>query len=551
MRTSSLPKLPAVASVLALVGSAAAFTQDVPQAVLIRSQAVPGVPGATLTGIDWVASNRTGGLVVNLSGSGAGFIDGLWGTLGGGTPGLLRTAGPIQGADVMTFRDPCSGAGERLVYIANVVGQPPALVVDDTIVAQVGDASVPGGGTWIAFSEPYVDLDGRPWFRGQYAQTGGGAVWGLFRGDPLEAVLLPGDLVPGLPGGTAYVGGGPDTGYHPSETGVHWAGVVRNSVGSREAIVIDGVVEATGGVGFVSWNAIPPVFEPNGSESWNHFHQVQILDDRTYAAIGYTPRGILIRDGGLFVRDGHVVDGFELLSGLSTIAMNESGGLAWICNVRQGGSGSPNAVFREREFLFREGDTVDIDGDGVPDPGNTVYFIPGGVGQLAYTEEGTVWVVAQLDTPSMGQPWALLAVGEVFGRPYCTSQPTSAGVGARIQAVGSPVVTENSLRLRCVDMPLNAFGYFLCSRTQGFAVGPGGSQGDLCLTGSVGRFNGQIVNSAGIGALEIPVNLHAWPQPTGVIGAVAGESWNFQCWFRDANPTVTSNFSDGIEVVLR
>jgi hypothetical protein len=31
---------------------------------------------------------------------------------------------------------------------------------------------------------------------------------------------------------------------------------------------------------------------------------------------------------------------------------------------------------------------------------------------------------------------------------------------------------------------------------------------------------------------------------------MVGDTWNFQCWFRDANPMTTSNFSDAIEVVL-
>jgi hypothetical protein len=31
---------------------------------------------------------------------------------------------------------------------------------------------------------------------------------------------------------------------------------------------------------------------------------------------------------------------------------------------------------------------------------------------------------------------------------------------------------------------------------------------------------------------------------------LAGETWNFQCWFQDDNGAPTSNFTDGIEVVF-
>ena len=40
----------------------------------------------------------------------------------------------------------------------------------------------------------------------------------------------------------------------------------------------------------------------------------------------------------------------------------------------------------------------------------------------------------------------------------------------------------------------------------------------------------------------IPVN-----PPTAV---VPGDTWNFQCWYRDLNPTLTSNFSDGLTITF-
>lgn len=33
--------------------------------------------------------------------------------------------------------------------------------------------------------------------------------------------------------------------------------------------------------------------------------------------------------------------------------------------------------------------------------------------------------------------------------------------------------------------------------------------------------------------------------------AQTGESWSFQCWYRYANPNVTTNFSSTLEVFLR
>ncbi|MDE0915851.1 MAG: hypothetical protein OSB57_11820, partial [Planctomycetota bacterium] len=38
--------------------------------------------------------------------------------------------------------------------------------------------------------------------------------------------------------------------------------------------------------------------------------------------------------------------------------------------------------------------------------------------------------------------------------------------------------------------------------------------------------------------------------PQGVAFQI-GETWSFQGWYRDKNPTKTSNFTDGIEVMFR
>ena len=324
---------------------------------------------------------------------------------------------------------------------------------------------------------------------------------------------------------------------------------MRNSNGTRRAVVIDGAVEVAGGVPLVSWNALSERLGQLSKRVLNGFGMSVITDERRYAVIGGTPSGILIRDGELFVRNGQSVDAFQLGSDFRALSMTRQGRLAWQNRVILSGRGFMNAVFREDEFLFKEGDTVDIDGDGILDPGNTVFFIPGGPGSMTFTEDGVVWVRAQLDTVSMGQPWSLLAVGDVFGLLYCTSlQANSTGRGAAIRAVGSNVLGQNDLRLRCVDLPLNSFGYFLCSVDQGFVAGAGGSQGDLCVTGAVGRFNAQAMSSGSVGAIEIAVDWLNLPGPTGSVSASIGDRWSSCCGYRDANPSVTSNFSNGVEV---
>ena len=86
------------------------------------------------------------------------------------------------------------------------------------------------------------------------------------------------------------------------------------------------------------------------------------------------------------------------------------------------------------------------------------------------------------------------------------------------------------------------------------AVGPGGSQGILCLTGAVGRYvgPGQIQFSGAVRMMRLPIDLQSMPTPTGLTSASAGQTWHFQTWYRDTvGGTATSNFSDAVSVMFQ
>jgi len=139
-----------------------------------------------------------------------------------------------------------------------------------------------------------------------------------------------------------------------------------------------------------------------------------------------------------------------------------------------------------------------------------------------------------------------------IGARYCTAAVNSTGASALLGATGSAAAQQNDVTLRCTRMPQNAFSFFLTSATQGFVANPGGSQGNLCLSGGIGRYigPGQVQNSGAAGEVALRINLNQHPTPTGLVSVAAGQTWNFQCWYRDANPTVTSNFSDGLAVAF-
>jgi len=81
--------------------------------------------------------------------------------------------------------------------------------------------------------------------------------------------------------------------------------------------------------------------------------------------------------------------------------------------------------------------------------------------------------------------------------------------------------------------------------------GVGGSQGTLCVGPSVGRVVGGVVFQAGpTGTVSVAADLGALPTPAGAVSVQPGETWNFQAWFRDANPSQTSNMTDAVSVTF-
>lgn len=137
-----------------------------------------------------------------------------------------------------------------------------------------------------------------------------------------------------------------------------------------------------------------------------------------------------------------------------------------------------------------------------------------------------------------------------IGTNYCTAVPNSSGAAAVTSAAGSAAVVDQDFTLVAQNLPANQFGYFVVSATQGLIINPGGSQGHLCLAGQMGRFVAGVQNSGTLGEISYMVNLNGLPNPVSV-AVQPGDTWNFTAWFRDQNPSTTSNFSDGLAVTFQ
>ena len=143
----------------------------------------------------------------------------------------------------------------------------------------------------------------------------------------------------------------------------------------------------------------------------------------------------------------------------------------------------------------------------------------------------------------VGSPGSYLQVGcPGLGVDYCSSNANSTGQAAFLTASGSLGVADNALTLGVVGLPSFQVGYFLMSQTQGSVPGFGGSQGVLCLGGSIVRFDRHLLSTGAGSEVSFSPDLLDLPQD---IVIQPGETWNFQLWYRDKNPSTTSNTSNG------
>ncbi len=136
-----------------------------------------------------------------------------------------------------------------------------------------------------------------------------------------------------------------------------------------------------------------------------------------------------------------------------------------------------------------------------------------------------------------------------IGTNYCgPAIPNSSSAAGEISATGTTSIVANDVTLTASALPAGQFGYFITGQTQGF-FNPPGSQGFICLNGSIGRYN-QLANIIQGPTGSISIDLTAMPVSP-VAAVMPGETWRFQCWFRDNNPALTSNFTDGIAILFQ
>ena len=213
-------------------------------------------------------------------------------------------------------------------------------------------------------------------------------------------------------------------------------------------------------------------------------------------------------------------------------------------------------VINNDRVLLREGDPLDLDGNGLFD--DDLFFAGFGADDFRLTDNGILFFTATLRTGT-----TLAASGAVFmtldtnvgvGSSFCAAQPNSSGQASILSATGSSTLLDNLLTLHVEALPVGAFGFFVTSLEPNFVANPGGSTGDLCIASfTLGRYDAMAMAADMTGAVSLAIDLTATPFPSGPIAVAPGETRYWQFWHRDSDAmgVATSNFSRALSVTFQ
>ena len=266
--------------------------------------------------------------------------------------------------------------------------------------------------------------------------------------------------------------------------------------------------------------------------------------------VATTNLDIILKNGTEIVAaEGWSVPGFPggwvlTAIGSSTgVFISDRGNVIWLGKWDIPNTSIDSGIFFDHELLVEEGVTL-IDG-------SLVISLPANDAGMDVSNNGD-FLLCKLGLANGTSGAYLFEVLPVIGVPYCgPAVANSTGVPGFLTAGGSRNASDNYVILDALDLPMNSWGFFLAGLTQGFVTNPGGSEGNLCLGGAIGRYvgPGQIKNSETEGSFRLILDLTQMPQPAGFVSVQSGDTWSFQTWHRDAvGGAATSNFTNGVEV---
>ncbi len=348
----------------------------VPSALLVEDQPLPDMPTELVNSINNTAVNHVGGYAVTVNTTGSGTtLSHVWGSADGGPGATLRTEGTIGDLQQNSFESffglSNSGSVAYSPSSTDLVAGGTGLDgvwLDDQVVA-IEEQPVPGvpGMYWSFGSRPGVTAGDNIYWVGGVTDTPGGSTQGryLLLGSGATPLLFDGQLIPGLADPLDDL----SFDFRLSSLGTHFIAEIGTDTGSStndNSMVVDGQVAMSNGAPLTEGSPIPAASGGLPGENWDNFDYAGITQAGIWLITGDTDGDtttdeIVVLDGQIVYREGDTLGGEVLSGSIEGAYLNEDGDVAFIWDIQDN---SLEALFFNDELLVREGDAVDLDGDG-------------------------------------------------------------------------------------------------------------------------------------------------------------------------------------------
>ena len=374
---------------LPLLIGAGALEAQTPTVLLFEGDPVPGIPGSSITALQGVELNGIGGWMAGMLYEQGGAIQecGLASVDGQPPYSLLQEAthGNLEQTELALKSVDDLG---RHLYTATSFEVPNGsnaiygLWRDDAPLALRGEpaAGIPGQ-TYQVFHAFGQYAGDQVHFEAGYTTPPFGvfpAGQALFAGDPLQVLYKSGDQLPFV-NGTLIQNAQTTSAIlstHFARQGTHHlVGVqVGNTTNPRSYAILDGTPVFADGVVVGENISLGPNLEIHPNEHWDGVDARGVTESGSTLVWGLTNfRSVLLHDGFLAMFEDQVLGDWTLRSNNEGAAMNEGRDIVAQWNATLAGSNDwIETLFFNGRPLVQEGDRVDLDGDGVVDPGYEV-----------------------------------------------------------------------------------------------------------------------------------------------------------------------------------
>lgn len=349
---------------------------EVPKLLVYEGETLP-VEG-TVSSVNSPQTNGIGGwCIIMTADDGGGSVNRVWGSVDGvAAASTLRVEGMYDGYDQTSIQTTIDldDAGNVIYRSQTTTTEPTIFIGDNALIEE--ETIIPTGPlaglTWDFISNQQLSFNGTPYFIArvkhptQYEH--------LMRGTDFQVLLSSNDLLPGMPAILDNDSSSIESWYGISGKGTDYiAEVTMDTSDPNVGFSDDSAMVLSGNALYIDRSIVRETFPIPASigglpdENWDNFDFYEVNEFGQIFLTGDSDASssndeFIYYDGQIVLREGDVLPEGAVSSSIGHADMNEQGD--WVAFWTVGGVES---LILNGEVVTQVGDTIDEDGDGIPD----------------------------------------------------------------------------------------------------------------------------------------------------------------------------------------